>query len=124
MDSHPGHWNTSIMETSDPTGRTGSTRRAFLAATAAAGAAGTLGPAATTAHAAEGDITGHHGPGAPIRPQPPEHDLRRLLDRIDARRIEATVMRLVQFGTRHTLSSQDDPARGIGAATNWVYDTM
>src|SRR5262249_19052392 len=28
----------------------------------------------------------------------------------------------VSFGTRSTLSSQTDPNRGIGAATNWVYD--
>ena len=29
---------------------------------------------------------------------------------------------LVGFGTRHTLSSQTDPNRGIGAATQWVFD--
>jgi hypothetical protein len=29
---------------------------------------------------------------------------------------------LAAFGTRHTLSSQTDPNRGIGAATNWIYD--
>jgi acetylornithine deacetylase/succinyl-diaminopimelate desuccinylase-like protein len=28
--------------------------------------------------------------------------------------------RLVAFGTRHTLSSQDDPVRGIGAARRWA----
>ena len=27
---------------------------------------------------------------------------------------------LVSFGTRHTLSSQTDPKRGIGAALNWA----
>src|SRR5262249_16826304 len=32
--------------------------------------------------------------------------------------------KLVSFGTRHTASSQTDPVRGIGAATNWVFDTM
>jgi len=32
------------------------------------------------------------------------------------------VRRLVAFGTRHTLSSQDDPVRGIGAARDWLRD--
>ncbi|MBC7987277.1 MAG: M28 family peptidase, partial [Sphingomonadaceae bacterium] len=34
-------------------------------------------------------------------------------------RLRATVERLVSFGTRHTLSSATDPARGIGAARRW-----
>jgi hypothetical protein len=50
--------------------------------------------------------------------------LRRLLRDIDARRIEATVTRLAAFGTRHTLSSQTDPVRGIGAARDWIYEQM
>lgn len=37
-------------------------------------------------------------------------------------RLRADVEKLVGFGTRHTLSSQDDPARGIGAAVNWGLD--
>jgi hypothetical protein len=35
-------------------------------------------------------------------------------------RLKATVEKLVSFGTRHTLSSADDPVRGIGAARAWV----
>jgi Zn-dependent M28 family amino/carboxypeptidase len=31
-----------------------------------------------------------------------------------------TIEALVSFGTRHTLSSQTDPKRGIGAALNWT----
>jgi hypothetical protein len=38
----------------------------------------------------------------------------------DSARLKATVDRLVGFGTRHTLSSTDDPKRGIGAARAWV----
>jgi hypothetical protein len=34
------------------------------------------------------------------------------------------VLRLTQFGTRHTASSQTDPVRGIGAATAWVTQQM
>jgi hypothetical protein len=47
-----------------------------------------------------------------------------LLRQIDPDRIQATIEKLVSFGTRHTASSQTDPVRGIGAATNWVFDTM
>lgn len=38
----------------------------------------------------------------------------------DPARLKATVAALVGFGTRHTLSSQTDPKRGIGAAQHWV----
>jgi hypothetical protein len=40
---------------------------------------------------------------------------------IDARNIEATIRKLVSFGTRNTLSEQNNPARGIGAARDWLY---
>ena len=38
----------------------------------------------------------------------------------DPARLKATVEKLVSFGTRHTLSSADDPVRGIGAARKWA----
>lgn len=34
-------------------------------------------------------------------------------------RLRADIDTLVGFGTRHTLSAQDDPERGIGAAVDW-----
>lgn len=37
----------------------------------------------------------------------------------DPARLKASVVKLVSFGTRHTLSSATDPKRGIGAARNW-----
>ena len=40
---------------------------------------------------------------------------------IDARNIEAMIRKLVSFGTRNTLSEQNDPKRGIGAARDWLY---
>ncbi len=40
---------------------------------------------------------------------------------IDARNIERTIRKLVSFGTRNTLSEQDNPNRGIGAARDWLY---
>ncbi len=39
-------------------------------------------------------------------------------------RLRTDVERLVAFGTRHTLSSQTDPERGIGAAVDWGADTF
>ena len=47
-----------------------------------------------------------------------------MLSDVDPRRIQATILRLTQFGTRHTASSQTDPVRGIGAATAWVFAQM
>ncbi|WP_423142549.1 M20/M25/M40 family metallo-hydrolase [Parablastomonas sp. CN1-191] len=35
-------------------------------------------------------------------------------------RLRADIDKLVSFGTRHTLSSQSDPKRGIGAARRWA----
>ena len=78
-----------------------------------------LGPAA----AATADVApaADPGPGLPATPQLPDAELRALLREVDPRRIEATVRRLAAFGTRHTLSSQDDPVRGIGAARDWIF---
>ena len=39
--------------------------------------------------------------------------------KVSADRLKADVEKLVAFGTRHTLSVQDDPRRGIGAAVDW-----
>ena len=47
--------------------------------------------------------------------------IRRMLAEIDARNIERTVRKLVSFGTRNTMSEQDNPVRGIGAARDWLY---
>jgi Peptidase family M28 len=47
-----------------------------------------------------------------------------MLREVDPGRIQATILRLTQFGTRHTASSQTDPVRGIGAATAWVVQQM
>ncbi len=49
-------------------------------------------------------------------------DVRKMVHEVSAARIENSINTLAGFGTRHTLSSQTDPNRGIGAATNWIYD--
>jgi hypothetical protein len=46
------------------------------------------------------------------------------LKEIDPNRIRATIEKLVSFGTRHTLSNQTDPVRGIGAARDWIASEM
>ncbi|HTK37188.1 MAG TPA: M28 family metallopeptidase [Pyrinomonadaceae bacterium] len=45
----------------------------------------------------------------------------KMVREVSAKNIEATIRKLVSFGTRNTLSSQDDPKRGIGAARDWIY---
>ena len=64
------------------------------------------------------------GTGSGLPHQAPDPALRAMLHQVDPARIEATILRLTQFGTRHTGSSQTDPVRGIGAATAWVFDQM
>lgn len=58
--------------------------------------------------------------GKPLGQQLPDADLQSILSRISQTNIEATVRKLASFGTRHTLSSQTDPERGIGAARAWL----
>src|ERR1700752_3561453 len=45
----------------------------------------------------------------------------KIVSGISARNIENTIRKLVSFGTRNTLSEQDNPVRGIGAARDWLY---
>jgi hypothetical protein len=54
---------------------------------------------------------------APVR----NRTISSIVREIDARNIEATIRKLVSFGTRNTLSEQNDPNRGIGAAREWLY---
>ena len=85
-------------------------RRAFLSASAALAVTPVLGAGPAQAGAK---------PPRPVDPQ-----LKAILHEIDQRRIQATVERLAAFGTRHTLSSQDDPVRGIGAARDWIFQEL
>jgi hypothetical protein len=58
--------------------------------------------------------------GSLIQPQLPDVELQSILSQVSVANIEATILKLVSFGTRHTLSSQTDPIRGIGAARDWL----
>ncbi len=51
----------------------------------------------------------------------PDAEIQKMLKEVSAKRIEADIRKLVSFGTRNTLSEQDDPARGIGAARDWIF---
>jgi hypothetical protein len=105
------------MENNHDLIRKGSTRRAFLSASAVTAVAAPIvsrtGPAiaAPMARSATAGVTF-------------DPALRALIGQIDPARIEATIQKLVSFGTRHTASSQTHPNRGIGAATAWVTEQM
>jgi hypothetical protein len=51
----------------------------------------------------------------------PDPEIAKMVKEISAANIEATIRKLVSFGTRNTLSEQDDPVRGVGAARDWIY---
>lgn len=50
--------------------------------------------------------------------------IQKIIGEISAQRIETAMRKLVGFGTRHTLSSQEDPVRGIGAARRWIREEL
>jgi hypothetical protein len=101
------------MENNDVPGRAGATRRAFLSASAVT---------AVTVPLLSGTALAETDPA--LSRQAPDPGLRAMLRDIDPDRIKATILKLVSFGTRHTASSQTDPNRGIGAATDWVFGQM
>ncbi|MEQ1762899.1 MAG: M20/M25/M40 family metallo-hydrolase [Pyrinomonadaceae bacterium] len=53
--------------------------------------------------------------------QRPDAEIQKMLREISAKNVEASIRKLVSFGTRNTLSEQDNPTRGIGAARDWIY---
>ena len=51
----------------------------------------------------------------------PDPEIAKMVKEVSARNIEGTIRKLVSFGTRNTLSEQDNPTRGIGAARDWLF---
>src|SRR6478735_4502439 len=51
----------------------------------------------------------------------PDPEIAKMVKEVSAKNIEATIRKLVAFGTRNTLSEQDNPTRGIGAARDGLY---
>jgi len=54
----------------------------------------------------------------------PDPEIQKMIKEVSAKNIETSIRKLVSFGTRNTLSEQDNPARGIGAARDWVFAEM
>src|ERR1051326_1211109 len=50
-----------------------------------------------------------------------EAQVPQIVKEIRADNIERTIRALAGFGTRNTLSAQDDPKHGIGAARDWLF---
>src|SRR5215208_3675474 len=51
----------------------------------------------------------------------PDPEIQKMVKEVSAKNIEASIRKLVSFGTRNTLSEQDNPTRGIGAARDWIF---
>jgi len=51
-------------------------------------------------------------------------EIKKMVDEISSLNIEQHVRKLVSFHTRHNLSTQTDPAKGIGASWNWIKSEM
>jgi len=51
-------------------------------------------------------------------------DVKRAVDGVSEERIAGTMKKLESFGTRNTLSATDNPAQGIGAARQWIFDEL
>ncbi len=58
--------------------------------------------------------------GLALAPHAPQEV--RAADGTTRERVERDIRRLVEFGTRHSLSSVDDPLRGVGAARRWLAE--
>jgi hypothetical protein len=111
------------------TGASGPSRRVFLtgsAATVGAVGGGLVSPAGAAFIGGPLDQGEDwpDGPGTANGPQAADAELRAILAAVDENNVRAIVEKLVSFGTRHTLSSQDDPNRGIGAARDWIYSEL
>src|SRR5687768_3348332 len=54
----------------------------------------------------------------------PDAKLKQIIAPVSGAEMKRTIEKLVSFGTRHTLSSQTDSKRGIGAAVRWAEARM
>jgi hypothetical protein len=87
-----------------------------LAIGAVLAAVALLAPAKGTAGGDRHSGRDHHSGGW----WSPPRDVREMLGQVSARKLRDDDLALVGFGTRHTLSTQTDPKRGIGAARDWI----
>jgi hypothetical protein len=61
---------------------------------------------------------------APAQDKAVHPKIQEMMGQVSEARIRAILEKLESFGTRHTLSNADDPARGIGAARTWILNEM
>jgi len=54
----------------------------------------------------------------------PNPQIAEVVKEISPRKIEASIRKLVDFGTRHTLSATTSETRGIGAARRWLQEEL
>ncbi|HLX23515.1 MAG TPA: M20/M25/M40 family metallo-hydrolase, partial [Usitatibacter sp.] len=54
----------------------------------------------------------------------PNPTIAKVVSDVSAKRIEATIRKLVSFGTRNSLSDDTSEARGIGAARRWIKSQL
>ena len=57
---------------------------------------------------------------APLSAPNPNTQITGVVKEISAKNVEASIRKLVSFGTRHTLSDATSETRGIGAARRWL----
>ncbi|KAI4631012.1 hypothetical protein J4E83_002539 [Alternaria metachromatica] len=62
--------------------------------------------------------------GVELIPQAPDDEMRAIVNEISSANIEATITKLVSFGTRHTLATYNSSTRGVDAARDWVASEM
>src|SRR5688500_20018426 len=51
----------------------------------------------------------------------PDPEIQKMIREVSSKQIETYIRKLVSFGTRNTLSEQNNPTRGIGAARDGIY---
>lgn len=51
-----------------------------------------------------------------------DNEIKKYVSEVNSDSLKTYIHKLVGFNTRHTLSSVDDPGKGIGAARNWVLE--
>ena len=57
-------------------------------------------------------------------PSATDPDIARIVRDVSPGRLETYVRTLAGFGTRHSLSTTEDPQRGVGAARRWIKATL
>ena len=62
--------------------------------------------------------------GTLLEPQTPDAEVQSLISQVSVANVNHTIATLANFGTRHTLSTQNSSTRGIGAARNWILSEM